>query len=229
MQKDNVNLKELFPVYYNFSLMNGGFLINSLEDLVVFRCHRQHIFHLSIRDIEIYRENVKNGLRGKWCNICRRSGGEQEIERVLISLDIIYYREKPFPTLIHRHLLRFDFYISEYRLLIEFDGDKHFPGIREYNTNRIYVYCSDKMLDQLIRDQKKNKWAKKNDFSILRIPYWYFNFVSNLIKGCIKYITRNKSTIIVDDLEDWRKDSIKRASSKKRIILPEKVPLQRNE
>lgn len=218
-------LKEDYPVYYNFALTNGGALVSCLDDLFVFRCHRKHNFYLSITDVKTYNKNIKENRRGKWCDICRRSNGEQEIEKVLISLSLIYMREKPFPTLIHRHLLRFDFYIPKYVLLIEFDGNKHFPDVREMDSKEIYIYISDKLLDQLKRDQKKNEWCRDNNHSLLRIPYWYFDFLPNLIRGTIRYIEKNNTTILVDDLEEWRLDSIYRASINSKILIPEKKPL----
>lgn len=220
--------KKEYPIFYNFGLMNGGVFLHYMDNLVLFRCHRDHTFYLFDGDVRNYRKNVKDDKKAKWCMYCRRSAGEQEIEKQLILLDLIFYREKPFITLVHKRLLRFDFYISEYKLLVEFDGPKHFPGIREIHTKELYVYCPDKLLDQLIRDQKKNQWCREYNHSLLRMPYWYFEFLSNLICAAIRYIKKKGISVIVDDLEDWRLSSIKRASNKKRILVPEKTTLQKD-
>ena len=65
---------------------------------------------------------------------------------------------------------KFDFYLPEYNLLIEYDGEQHFKA-REKG-----YFTEDKLQIIQQRDAYKNQWCKDNNIPlILRIPYTDFN------------------------------------------------------
>lgn len=71
-----------------------------------------------------------------------------------------------------RHLLFFDFYIPYLNLIIEFDGIYHIePIFGKENLQKIQEH-----------DQIKNKFCKKNNINLLRIPYWEFDNIEQILQ-----------------------------------------------
>ena len=115
-------------------------------------------------------ENLKSG-RTSSCGCLGRSKGEYIISQLLQSNGILFEREKTFNTCIFDSgkKARFDFYLPEYNLLIEFDGFQHyrFTGY-EWNTEENY-------LKTIEHDNIKNQWCQENNIPLIRIPYTHIN------------------------------------------------------
>lgn len=95
------------------------------------------------------------------CGCLKKSLGEQEIAKLLIFLNIKFETQKSFINLISdkNKKLKFDFYLPDKNILIEFDGPQHYQ-----QTNFTSI-------DGLKNDQKKNEWSLMNQISLYRIPY----------------------------------------------------------
>lgn len=99
----------------------------------------------------------------------RISKGELEITQILEENNIKFEKEKIFEDLINpktNKFYRYDFYLPDYNLLIEFDGELHYfytnnGWNNEENYNKI------KQSDQI-----KNNYAKSHNINLVRIPYW---------------------------------------------------------
>jgi hypothetical protein len=84
--------------------------------------------------------------------------------------------------------LRFDFYLPNLNLLIEYDGEGHYKAIfgstiEEKQKN---------LEDCKKRDKIKDDWAKANNIPLLRIPYWDFDKIEELIEAFILENTRKE-------------------------------------
>lgn len=115
---------------------------------------------------------LSNFKKGKRCSECNKSGGEQEIERILqmYSIDYIfnyrfsddYIKNKPY-----------DFYIPSLNLCIEYDGQQHYHMQFDYSLldlmNRKYI------------DDFKSEYCFTNDINLIRIPYWDFNIIEQIL------------------------------------------------
>lgn len=107
--------------------------------------------------------------------LCYRKGssqskGEIKISSFLISESIKFNREYYFKGLYNytkTQLLYFDFYIHEYNLCIEYDGQQH--------------YAKDKTKNQQANDFLKNAYCLKNRINFLRIKYTDFDKIEKLI------------------------------------------------
>jgi len=100
----------------------------------------------------------------KCCHRCSswQSSGERDVEDYLRARQINYQRSKKFNDCADKRPLPFDFYLPDYRMIIEFDGGQHFfPAFGE----KAYEYTKK-------HDQMKNEYAIMNDLSIIRIPYY---------------------------------------------------------
>lgn len=107
-------------------------------------------------------------LKNSRCPSCIKetvgSLGERTIAKWLEKEKINFITEKKFETCKLNLLLRFDFYLPDYNLLIEYDGEQHF-------VNRNHWRSKNKFKLTQKRDNIKNIWAKDNNYRLLRIPY----------------------------------------------------------
>lgn len=112
---------------------------------------------------------------------CLQSTGEQKIELLLQNNNISYQKQKTFNTCKNPdtgYPLRFDFYLPDYNILIEYDGIQHYKATGGWSSQA-------HMKNTQIRDSIKNQWCKDNNIKLIRIPYIKYNdlTINDLIKG----------------------------------------------
>lgn len=135
-------------------------------------------------EFEVLLENVVLG-RTRSCG-CIVSYGEQKIQDALAVLGIKFESQKKFNSLygmptqqnnttINGHnALRFDFFLSDKRLCIEYDGIQHWPerlssGSR-FNTPELNQR-------RAMHDKIKNQWCVDNGLSLIRVSYEAFELI----------------------------------------------------
>ena len=106
---------------------------------------------------------------------CIQSHGEGKILQILQENNINFERQKKFKDCLNpltNNSLFFDFYLPDYNLLIEYDGEQHF-----YSNNR--GWNNEKNLNETrFRDEVKNKWCLSNNIKLIRIPYTEYNNIN---------------------------------------------------
>lgn len=108
------------------------------------------------------------------------SSGEKEIMEYLINKNIEFEREYIFNDCLYNDVLRFDFYLPNYNLVIEYDGRQHFEPVDLFGGEDAFEI-------QKIKDKIKDDYCKNNNIKILRIPY-YNNTIKMLNDYFIKYV-----------------------------------------
>jgi very-short-patch-repair endonuclease len=96
---------------------------------------------------------------------CKRnqSYGEQKIMELLDKAGIKYIREYTPSTLSFKG--RFDFYLSELNIIIEYDGIQHFKsGTGAYDNPEKFNLTQE-------HDRIKTEWCLENNITLIRIPY----------------------------------------------------------
>ena len=113
---------------------------------------------------------------------CLQSKAEYKINQIFTSQNIPFETQKTFSTCkINEALLRFDFYLPNENILIEYDGIQHFQCTGTgWDTQ-------EKLKKTQRYDDFKNNWCKENHIPLIRIPYTQFNnlswtFLQTLIK-----------------------------------------------
>lgn len=148
------------------------FLGNKLEgkdQRIYIQCNKNH---------EPYWVNIsKYKSTGRRCPGCQNSKGEKKVKEILSKLGEIHKKEYTFSDLIGigGGLLRFDFAVFDSRenlkCLIEYDGEMHFEETGIKND----------LKRQKIHDSLKNEYCKKNNINLIRIPYWDFERIEQII------------------------------------------------
>lgn len=110
-----------------------------------------------------------NGTRCVKCSYTYK--GEDEIIKILEKLNCNFIHQHKFEDCKDIRLLPFDFYLQKYNLCIEYDGQQHFEP-RFGLENFIKTQKHDKI---------KNKYCLDNNIDLLRIPYWEFNNIEDII------------------------------------------------
>lgn len=112
--------------------------------------------------------NFNSGCR---CPKCNSPKGERKIIKYLESNNISFIHDK---NIWNENDLRPDFYLPSYNLVIEFDGIQHFEPVEHFGGEKNFQITQK-------RDRDKNEYCKKNNINILRIPYWEFDNIENII------------------------------------------------
>ena len=75
-------------------------------------------------------------------------------------------------------MLKFDFYIPSLNVCIEYDGEQHFEIA--------FGKGEEGLKDRKRKDEIKNNYCKFNNINLIRIPYWEFENIENIIIQEIK-------------------------------------------
>ena len=112
-----------------------------------------------------FQQAPNNHLAGSGCQKCKSSIGEKGISLILDRLKIPYIQEYKIPG---AGLYRYDFYVPDCNLLIEFHGVQHY-----YLPKRLAKsWCDEKKVIYTKKhDRIKVKLAKEYDYNLAVIPF----------------------------------------------------------
>ena len=149
------------------------------------RKHSQIVWEIECRKCKKHYFEAPNELisekRTHGSNPCecyrKYSIGVQKIKYVLEENNIEYHMEKTFDTCVSPkgNLLSFDFYLPNFNILIEYDGEQHFKTA--------FGQQEEKLILQQLYDNIKTEWCSKNNIKLIRIPYNHKNIkISDIIQ-----------------------------------------------
>ena len=113
----------------------------------------------------------KEGTR---CPYCNESKGEKRINSFLLKNNINYLIQYRFEDCKFKYTLPFDFYLPKYNCCIEFDGGQHYKIVDWFGG-------LDGFVDTKIRDTVKNIYCQQNNIKLIRIPYWDFDNIEDIL------------------------------------------------
>lgn len=129
-----------------------------------------------------FEQQACNHLTGRGCPKCKSSKGELKIINYLENNNIKYETQKRFDKCKNILPLPFDFYINEYNLLIEFNGEQHYSDKNYFGL----------LKDVKKRDKIKLDFAKKYGFNYLIIKYDKYNRIDDILNKKINKINATK-------------------------------------
>lgn len=124
-----------------------------------------------------------NILNGRGCPYCHCSKGEEKIQNILNNYCIKFEKEYKFDNCRYVNPLPFDFYLTDKNIIIEYDGLQHFEpctfgGISKEKAEENFELCQ-------LKDSIKNKYCQNNNIKLIRIPYWEFENIEQIILSSI--------------------------------------------
>jgi len=164
---NNEFIKKCDVVHNNsYDYSNTIFIKNSVE--IEFVC----AVHGKIKQYPLTHLN-----RG--CPLCNKGYlGENKIYSFLIENKINFKHQKSFKKCKSKNKLTFDFYLIDKNILIEFDGEQHYKPIDFFGGMKSFLLIQK-------HDKIKNSFAKNNGFKLIRIPFFEFNNIENILNNVI--------------------------------------------
>ena len=106
-----------------------------------------------------------NLLTGYGCPGCNQSKGEKQVETWLQNHEIIFVPQYKFDDCCDKKPLPFDFYLPDYNLCIEYQGQQHYDAIEYFGGEKSLKYTQH-------HDKIKKNYCINNNIQLIYIPYW---------------------------------------------------------
>lgn len=156
--------KKIHNNKYDYSKVN----YNTARDIVEIRCPIHDAFF----------QTAASHMQGRGCPTCKSSRGEKRVRKFLKKNDIKFDEQKRFDNARFsdtNSCMIFDFYLSDYNTIIEYDGRHHFEPIEIWGGQRGFE-------NVIKKDNEKNDYCLINDIELLRIPHTEFDNIEKILK-----------------------------------------------
>lgn len=120
---------------------------------------------------------------------CLLSYYNMYIDMLLDKLNVTHQKEKV--VYIDGSTYRFDFYLPDYNLMIEYDGQQHYMPVN-FGENDTKL-MEEKLKERQHKDQVKNNYCKINNINLLRIPYWDKQNIDIIITSYLQRLNERAS------------------------------------
>lgn len=132
-----------------------------------------------------FMSRVVNHLQGTGCPKCSEPKGEFRTRKFLEENNIKFETQKWFDDCRNprtNYPLKFDFYLPEHNILIEYDGKQHYSYTR-FENNEV----AEKDLENTkFKDSVKNQYAKDKNIKLIRIPYFKVKDISKILSEALQ-------------------------------------------
>lgn len=167
-------LQSLFP---HIHLINGYDCVTRLAEFHCNCCNNDFI-------------DYANYVTRRGCPVCDSSSTEQTISKILTKHNIAYKPQFSFIDCKDQRVLPFDFYLVEYNVLIEYDGQQHYRPVNFGGISDEEAFNNFKTTQ--LHDSIKTTYCIKNNIPLLRIPYWESSNIETIILDYIIGVSQNK-------------------------------------
>ena len=180
------------PGRYDYSRAHETYVNN--DSLVWIRCCIHNKW------LQTTPDNILRTVHGS-CPICsiefRESEGEATIRRWLLKHDITNFKfdEVTIPNenpKCKRQYLRPDFWLPDYNLFIEYNGEEHYEDI-DFFFDEEFTFE-----DEQIRDETMRQYCRNHHHNLLEIPYWDFHLIAEILSDVLLKDKTDYSTYYVN-------------------------------
>lgn len=95
---------------------------------------------------------------------CLKSSGEENISKILTNNSVNFERQKTFPGLKYKNPLYCDFFLPDFNLVIEYNGEQHYKPVNFYGGE-------DNLKIIQLRDQIKKNYCIEHNINFLVIRF----------------------------------------------------------
>jgi len=155
----------------NYKLTRENFIAKSNEthrnkyDYSLVDYHNTHTeVDILCKEHGVFSQKAYKHMYGNGCPNCKYSKSEELISYILIENNIKFEREKTIDNCVYKNKLRFDFYLSDFDIYIEYDGEQHFRPIANWGGEKSYEVLKK-------RDYIKDRFCENNNIKLFRISY----------------------------------------------------------
>lgn len=115
------------------------------------------------------------------CPKCQRTSGELFIINFLEKYNYKYSQQKTFSECRVKQPLPFDFYLDDFNICIEYQGEQHYYAVDWFGGEK-------QLKKQQKYDEIKRKFCDENHIKLIEIPYWekdnLNDYLWNQLKSC---------------------------------------------
>lgn len=115
-------------------------------------------------------------LMGQGCPICKASSLENKVRKILSENKIEFNEQKKFKWLKNKQLLTLDFFLPQYNIAIECQGEQHYKPIKFFGG-------FERFLDDKNRDMVKYNLCNKHNINVLYVNKDNVNDLLNKINN----------------------------------------------
>lgn len=156
-----------------------------VHDKLIFKCPCGEVFK---RDFNSFRR-----LEAYACYSCssKKSKGEKIIADFFNDILVKYKEQDTHTNLtgLFNRSLRFDFLvhddINNHTFSIEYDGEQHFFPVDFAGKGE--KWAVDRHTDCVFRDKIKNQYCINSNIPLLRIPYWEFDNIEDILESALMH------------------------------------------
>lgn len=146
-----------------------------------------------MKNVTNVRVDYINLEKSKNTNNLTKNSQKQDIQKVLNDYGIKYEKDKVFDD------FKYDYYIEELNLLIEFCDKNHYFEQYFFNNSK------DVLMKQYELDKLKSYYAFENSINLIRIPFWSHDFdiklnIDLLIYNTQMYLDKRDKLYLVEFL-----------------------------
>lgn len=128
------------------------------------------ILHRCKIDNRVWTARPADILQGKGCPRCNSSHGEKQVLQWLERHDIYNIPQKTFDDCRNKNVLPFDFYLPDFNICIEYDGEQHFEPVDFAGNGEEWALQQFNLVKH--NDAIKTRYCQDNNIKLLRIPYF---------------------------------------------------------
>lgn len=132
----------------------------------------------------IYESTYMQFKSGHRCPKCYASKGERRIEQYLKDNGVTFSQQHRFKECKDTQKLPFDFYLEQYNLIIEYDGEQHYKPIDFAGRGEEWAKMNFEAVKR--HDSIKTQFCKENKINLLRIPYWDFKNIETILEKTLR-------------------------------------------
>jgi hypothetical protein len=125
-----------------------------------------------------YSQLANSHLNGHGCPNCNESKGELKIKEILKKKNVIFIFQKTFNDCRNENnrKLKFDFYLPNKNILVEYDGRQHYEPIEYFGG----IISHEKLVEY---DKMKNQYAELNKIKLIRISYMEYENIDEILNS----------------------------------------------
>ena len=135
------------------------------------KCSKNHIFHPTL-------DNFQRGTRCPHC--VKKYKGEEKVSDILNNLNLLHERQYKFKNCKNNRPLPFDFYLPDYNVCIEYNGEYHYEPVDYSGKGKEWAENKFKHTQKV--DNIKRNYCKDNNIKLIEIPYWELNNIEEILK-----------------------------------------------
>jgi len=174
-------------VYDNDDFVNKSFKVHGDTydySLSVYKNFKTEV-NIICKKHGIFKQKPYLHTSGSGCTKCNNSKGEKIISWFLTKKGIKYETQKTFDECKDVRKLRFDFYLPDYNICIEYNGIQHYEEVNAFGGESYLKNIKSK-------DNIKYNYCKDNSIKLLVIKYTDIDNISNKISDYINLIHLKK-------------------------------------